>query len=276
MTRPYAEVIGDPISHSKSPLIHGFWLEKLGIDAEYRACHVRPEALPDYLALRRVDPDWRGCNVTIPHKIAVMNLVGNAEEAARSTGAANTIFRVGAEWHATNTDIDGILAALPGALMPPGSKVCILGTGGAARAALAACRRRDVAIVMISARNHEAGRALHREFGFAGDVRPLDSADNIQTAEVIINATSLGMTGKDRVPQALLDHLRDPMPDAVVFDMVYNPLETELLRTAREAGCRAVDGLAMLVGQAAAAFEKFFGAPAPRRHDAELRALLTA
>lgn len=276
MTRAYAEVIGDPIAHSKSPLIHNFWLGKLGIDAEYRACHVRAEELADYFARRRGDAAWLGCNVTIPHKVAALAMTEAVDEAARTTGAANTVYRAGDGLCAMNTDIDGILAALPEELMPPGAEVCVLGTGGAARAALAACKRRNISLMLISARNQEAGWALHCEFGFGGGVYPLDSAHNIQTAEVIINATSLGMTGKDPMPRAILGHLADPMPDAVVFDMVYSPLETELLKCASQAGCRTVDGLVMLVGQAAVAFGKFFGQPAPRQHDAELRAMLTS
>ena len=272
--KPYAEVIGDPIAHSKSPLIHNFWLKKLGIDAEYRVCHVHAKELADYFARRRGDAEWRGCNVTTPHKVASIAFVDHPDNAARAIGAANTIFPTRAGLAATNTDIDGILAALPDDLMPAGSEVCILGTGGAARAAFAACKKRRVGTVASSARNREAGLALLEDFGLAGYARPLDDALNIQCAEVIINATSLGMTGKDQLPAVILDNLANPR--LVVFDMVYAPLDTELLKAARSCGLRAVDGLAMLVGQAAAAFEKFFGQPAPREHDDELRALLTA
>jgi shikimate dehydrogenase len=274
MSRPYAEVIGDPIAHSKSPLIHNFWLGKLGIDAEYRACHVRPEELADYFTQRRGDAEWRGCNVTLPHKVASLTLIDIPDEAARSTGAANTVFLTSAGLSASNTDIEGILAALPDQLMPAGCEVCILGTGGAARAAFAACKLRGVGIVSSSARNPEVGLALLQEFGLAGCAKPLEDALNIQCAEVVINATSLGMSGKERFPQAIIEKLANP--ELVVFDMVYAPLETELIIAARAQGLRAVDGLTMLVGQAAAAFEKFFGQPAPREHDAELRALLTA
>ncbi len=263
MSRPYAEVIGDPIAHSKSPLIHNFWLAKLGIDAEYRACHVRPEELADYFARRRGDAEWRGCNVTIPHKVATLALIGNVEEAARSTGAANTVFRFGADLAATNTDIDGILAALTNDLLEPGDEVCIIGTGGAARAAFAACKRRNVALVLSSARNQDAGRALLEEFEFGGSYRPLDDAHNIQTAHVIINATSLGMSGKEPMPQAVLDHLKDAWGCAVVFDMVYVPLETDLLKTARKHGLRTVDGLAMLIGQAAGGIRKILRPTSP-------------
>ncbi|WP_195908336.1 shikimate dehydrogenase [Novosphingobium sp. Gsoil 351] len=274
MGRPYAEVVGDPIAHSKSPLIHNFWLKKLGIDAEYRACNVGADELADYFARRRGDADWRGCNITIPHKVTSIALVDNLDQPACSAGAVNTVFPTSARLSATNTDIAGILAALPVNLMPAGSTVCILGTGGAARAAFAACKRRGVATVYSSARNHELGSSLLDEFGLGGCARPLEDPLNIQCAEVIINATSLGMSGKDDLPQAIIDNLANPA--LVVFDMVYAPLETELLKAAHALGLRTVDGLAMLIGQAAAAFEKFFGQPAPREHDAELRALLTA
>lgn len=275
MSRPYAEVIGDPIAHSKSPLIHNFWLGKLGIEADYRRCHVRADELEDYFTRRRADAQWRGCNVTLPHKIAVLNLIGSAEEDARSTGAANTVFREGASLRTTNTDIAGVLAALPETLMPGGAQVCVLGTGGAARAALAACKRRGVGSVVLTARNQEAARGLLREFGLEGTVGPLGDSHFTPAAEVMINATSLGMTGGAPMPTAVLRHIREH-PKVVVFDMVYSPLETDLLRAAAEAGCRVVDGLAMLIGQAAVAFERFFGEPAPREHDAELRTLLTA
>ena len=273
MGRPYAEVIGDPIAHSKSPLIHNFWLGKLGIDAEYRACHVRSGELADYFTRRRGDAEWRGCNVTIPHKVEVLDFVDKPDNASRSIGAVNTVFPTASGLSAINTDIDGVLEALPHNLMPEGSEVCILGTGGAARAAFAACKHRQVGTVASSARNQKAGLALLKEFGLGGYARPLDDVLNIQCAEVIINATSLGMAGKDPLPQAILDNLGNP--ELVVFDMVYAPVDTQLLKAAHARKLRAVDGLAMLIGQGAVAFEKFFGAPAPREHDAELRALLT-
>jgi shikimate dehydrogenase len=274
--RAYAEVIGDPITHSKSPLIHSFWLAKLGIDAEYRACHVRSDELADYFAQRRRDREWRGCNVTMPHKTAAMACVDSLNPWADQVEAVNTVILADRHLVGFNTDVFGILSALPVDLMPPGSEVCILGTGGAARAAFAACRERDVSLVLSSSRKPEIGRELLERFEMGGSYGPLADAHNIRTAEVIINATPLGMTGGSPMPTAIFDHFRDPLPDAVVMDMVYSPLATEFLRAAAEAGCRTVDGLAMLIGQAAAAFELFFGQPAPREHDGELRALLTA
>ena len=272
--RPYAEVIGDPIVHSKSPLIHNFWLGKLGIDAEYRACHIRPDELTDYFARRRGDADWRGCNVTMPHKAAAMTSVDLLNSWAEKIEAVNTVIPIAGDLAGSNTDVFGVLSALPADLMPSGSEVCILGTGGAARAAFAACKQRDVSLVHNSSRRPDKGRELLERFNLGGSSRDLADEHNIQTAEVIINATPLGMTGGSSMPPTVLDHMRDPMPGAIVMDMVYNPLETEFLRVAAEAGCRTIDGLAMLIGQAAAAFENFFGQPAPREHDAELRALL--
>ena len=274
MSRPYAEVIGDPIAHSKSPLIHNFWLKKLGIDAEYRACHVRADELADYFARRRGDAEWRGCNVTMPHKAAVISFCDTLSRGASRVKAVNCVYEQQSRLVGENTDIDGILEALPDTLMPAGSEVCILGTGGAARAAFAACKRRQVGTVASSARRREAGLALLEEFGLQGYARPLDDVLNFQCAEVLINATSLGMAGKDRLPKAVIDNLENP--ELVVFEMVYSPVETELLKAARGLRLRAVDGLAMLIGQAASAFRLFFGQPAPREHDAELRALLTS
>ena len=273
--RPYAEVIGDPIAHSKSPLIHNFWLGKLGIDAEYRACHVRAGELAEYFTRRRGDAEWRGCNITMPHKTTAMVRVDSLNPYAEQVGAVNTVVREGNDLVGSNTDVFGVLSALPRELMAPGAEVCVLGTGGAARAAFAACQHRNVALILSSSRNPALGATLLHEFDFGGCADLLDDKNNIQTAEVIINATSLGMTGCPPMPSSVLEHLRDPMPDAVVMDMVYSPLDTDFLRAAGAAGCRTVDGLAMLIGQAAAAFELFFGQPAPREHDAELRALLT-
>ena len=110
---PYAEVIGDPIAQSKSPLIHGFWLDALGIDAEYRATHVRVEELGDYVAQRRADPLWRGCNVTIPHKLAILDHAADPGDIRGSIGAANTLFRAGdGSIVATNTDAAGFFSPL--------------------------------------------------------------------------------------------------------------------------------------------------------------------
>ena len=270
MTRPYAEVIGDPISHSKSPLIHGFWLKALGIEADYRATHVTPDALPDFIARRREDPAWRGCNVTLPHKIAVMDQVDDPGNVRASIGAMNTVARDEAgQIFGTNTDAGGFygpIAELPLA----GAPVVVAGTGGAAHAVLFALSRMDIGPVTLLARNPLKGTALLARFGLKGDVRAMDA--DLPPAQLLVNTTSLGMVGQPAFAPDL-----SPLPaDAVVYDIVYAPLVTPLLAAAEARDLQTVDGLEMLVGQAAIAFELFFGAAPPRDRDSELRELLTA
>ena len=269
MTPPYAEVIGDPVSHSKSPVIHQFWLEQLGIAGNYRTCHVRPEGLADYFAQRRGDAHWRGCNVTVPHKIDVMDHVADPGDVRGSIGAMNTVLRnPDGELIGTNTDAAGFFS--PIADLPlSGAPVAVIGTGGAAHAILFALSRAAVGPVTMLARNPLKGAALLARFGLRGSVQALNVP--LPPVALLVNATQLGMTG-----QLPLDIDLSPLPDdALVYDIVYAPLKTGLLCAAHDRGLETVDGLEMLIGQAALAFELFFGQPAPREHDAELRALLT-
>lgn len=286
MTGPYAEVIGDPIAHSKSPLIHGFWLAELGLAGRYERCHVTLDGLATYLAERRTDPDWRGCNVTIPHKQAVIALLDHVDPAAARIGAVNTIRRA-ADGSLTgfNTDFGGFLEPLRAEL---GKRhlyrmARIIGSGGAARAIAHALAGEGFAIAII-ARDQDKARALLAEVDpVAPDsmIASLESwrmptdfpwDDRSGVLDVVVNATSLGMTGK---PPLDIDFSHIP-PGAIVYDIVYAPLETPLLAQAREQGLRAIDGLSMLIGQAAEAFTLLFGAEPPRARDAALRALLQA
>lgn len=268
--RPYAEVIGDPIAHSKSPLIHSFWLGALGIAADYRACHVRPDGLTAYLAARSADPDWRGCNVTIPHKLAVMDHVADPGDTRRTIGAMNTIMRSSAgELTGTNTDAGGFYAPIAD-LDLTGRPVVVVGGGGAACAVLFALSRVGCGPVTILNRNVLKASALLARFGLKGQALPLTA--RLPAAALLVNASALGMTGH---PPLDLD--LSPLPDdALVYDCVYAPLETPLLTAASARGLAVVDGLDMLVGQAALAFELFFGAPPPEGRDDELRGLLLA
>ncbi len=270
MTKPYAEVIGDPIKHSKSPLIHGFWLETLGIDAAYRATHVTPDALGDFIASRRDDPNWRGCNVTLPHKIAVMDHIADPGDIRGSIGAMNTVARhEDGALFGTNTDAGGFygpLADLPLA----GAPAIVVGTGGAAHAVLFALSRIGIGPVTLLARNALKGAALLARFGLKGEVKPLDAP--LPSAALFVNTTSLGMAGQPPFEPDLA-----PLPeDALVYDIVYAPLVTPLLAAAEARGLQTVDGLEMLVGQAAIAFELFFGVAPPRDRDEELRERLLA
>lgn len=283
MSIPYAEVIGHPIAQSKSPAIHNFWLGKLGIAAEYRACQVRPDELADYLAARRNDPDWRGCNVTMPHKQAVIPLLYSVEQPAGAIGAVNTIFPASDRLLAgTNTDAAGFLEPLAADLAQTHyfRMARILGTGGAARAIISALAGRGFTLV-VAGRDPGKARALldelapcgeHHAVNLAHFANPTDFAfdDREQCLDLVINASSLGMQGQ---PQLQFEWSHAP-PGSIVYDIVTAPLDTAFLQDARAAGHRTIDGLCMLIGQAAAAFERFFGCPAPREHDSELRMLL--
>ncbi|WP_422345259.1 shikimate dehydrogenase [Parasphingorhabdus sp.] len=267
---PYAEVIGDPIAHSKSPLIHKFWLEKLGIKADYRVCHVKPDELKDYIASRRNDPDWQGCNVTIPHKLAIMDHVSDPGEVRSSIGAMNTIARTrDGTLFGTNTDAGGFFAPIADVPLS-GQDVIVIGAGGAAQAVLFALSRIDVGSVTIINRNVLKASALLARFGLKGQA--LEHGSSLPSARLLVNASALGMKGQDPL-HIDLSGLPD---DAIVYDLVYVPIKTPLLVAARKRGLETIDGLAMLIGQAAVAFEIFFGQAPPVEHDDELRKLLLA
>ncbi|WP_324261874.1 shikimate dehydrogenase [Altererythrobacter sp. H2] len=284
MSIPYAEVIGDPIAQSKSPAIHNFWLGRLGLEAEYRACHVRPDELADYLAARRAEPAWRGCNVTMPHKQAVMPLLDRVEPPADAIGAVNTIYRASdRSLTGTNTDAAGFLEPLAADLAQTHyfRMARILGTGGAARAIISALAGRGFTLV-VAGRDPAKARALLEELAPTGEhhainlthfADPTDFAfgDRKQCLDLVINASSLGMQGQ---PQLAFDWSHAP-PGSIAYDIVTAPLDTAFLQGARAAGHRTIDGLSMLIGQAAAAFGRFFGQAAPREHDGDLRELLT-
>jgi len=285
MTRPYAEVIGDPIAQSRSPKIHNFWLGKLGIEAEYRACHVRPEELANFLTRRRGDAEWLGCNVTMPHKQAVMPLLSSVESPADAIGAVNTIYPAFDRLLAgTNTDAAGFLEPLADDLAKAHyfRMARIIGTGGAARAIIAALASHNFTLV-VAGRDPGKARALLDELAPQGEHHAIDLAHFADPTDfpfdgregcldLIVNASSLGMTGQ---PPLAFDWSHAP-PGAIAYDIVTAPLETPFLQTARASGHRSIDGLSMLIGQAAVAFERFFGQAPPRQHDAELRAILTS
>jgi len=267
---PYAEVIGDPIAHSKSPIIHNFWLQALGIEAEYRKTHVRADELAAYFLKRRADPDWLGCNITIPHKVAAMDYVTDPGEVGRVIGAMNTVAcETGGPLIGTNTDAGGFIAPLA-ALGWRGRSALVIGAGGAARAILYALNQMGIRDVLVMVRDAAKGRALLDRAGVEGKV--IGMADPLPPVDLLVNSSPLGMTGQ---PPLRLDLA--PLPDhAMVYDIVYVPIDTEILVAARARGLRTIDGLEMLIGQAALAFDIFFDAKAPRERDAELRALLAA
>lgn len=284
---PYAEVIGDPIAQSKSPVIHGFWLEKLGIAARYERCLVTAEGLADYLAARRADPDWRGCNVTMPHKLAIVPLLDRLDPLAARIGAVNTVVRE-ADGTLTgyNTDAPGFLEPLESRLAETHlfRMARVLGTGGASRAIVAALAERGF-VVVLAGRDPDKARAMldeltaqqdHHAIHLGHFAAPTDFAfdDRAQCLDLVVNASPLGMTGQEALP---FDFTHAP-PGSVVYDIVTSPRDTAFLQAARAAGFATVDGLAMLIGQAGVAFTHFFGHEPPRdaASDEELRRRLEA
>jgi shikimate dehydrogenase len=280
----YAEVIGDPIAQSKSPTIHRFWLEALGLPGDYRHAHVKAEDLAAYIAARRADPDWRGCNVTMPHKQAVIPMIDRLDPSAETIGAVNTIVReTDGSLTGHNTDAAGFLEPLRPFLRNQHlfRMARVLGTGGAARAIVSALAGKGFVLVLAGRDTGKAEALLAELAEGEHHVAPIDHFatptdfafdDRAGCLDLIVNATSLGMTGQ---PPLAFDFSHAP-PGSIAYDIVTAPLDTPFLQAARAAGIRTVDGLEMLVGQAAVAFRLFFGAEPPRERDAELRAWLLA
>jgi shikimate dehydrogenase len=282
--RPFAEVIGDPVAQSKSPVIHMHWLGQLGLNAEYHPRHLRPEEVEGYLVRRRADAAWRGCNVTMPHKQVVMPFLDRLDPLARHIGAVNTIVRE-ADGTLTghNTDAAGFLEPLRPLLTQTHlfRMARVLGTGGAARAIVTGLAGENMVIV-LAGRDPAKARELLDELDPRGEHHAIDLAhfadatdfsfdDRAGCFDLIVNASPLGMAGQPPLP---FDFSHAP-PGSVIYDIVTHPLDTPLLQAAREAGFRTIDGLSMLIGQAAVAFEHFYGQQPPREPgDGALRALL--
>lgn len=263
----YAEVVGDPIAHSRSPAMHRYWLAQLDIDADYRAHRLGADDLAAYLRERRVDPRWRGCNVTAPHKEAVVPHLTTLGPDARAIGAVNTVVAQGeGALHGVNTDAHGVLFAL--ADVDPEHAV-VIGAGGAARAAMFALKVMAVRQVTVINRDMIRARVALDDLEIDGRVLPLGTD---VAADLLINASRLGMAGQPDVPF----DLAALTPTATVFDMVYAPLQTDLLCRARARGLRTIDGLTMLAEQGAMAFAAFFNAGPDQADSPRLRALLAA
>jgi shikimate dehydrogenase len=261
----FAEVIGDPIDHSLSPLIHGFWLETLGIDAEYRRLKVSRADFPAYIAERRGKKDWRGSNVTMPLKLDAAAFADDTTDRAVAAGAANVLMMREGKLVAANTDVGAIAVLLSRLHQAKAAmhSVTLLGNGGAARAALVACKMVGLSAVRIQARDMAEATKLAVEFGL--DVGPAPLTETI-VSDGLINATPRGMAGRDCL-NCDLSH----MPaNGWVFDMVTDPPETPLLHAARARALAVATGLDMLIEQAASSFQLFFGVGPPRDRDKEL------
>jgi len=264
-------VIGDPIAHSRSPLVHRFWLAELGIAGSYDREHVPAGELEGFIRALGQD-GYCGCNVTIPHKEAAFRLVQEPTELARRLGAVNTLWRDGqGRLHGDNTDVHGFVANLdqeaPGWRERTGTAL-ILGAGGSARAIIAGLLGCGIERLVIANRSPERGLALAAaQPGRLQAVSLADLGDVLPDTDLLVNTTSLGMTGQPRHAFGL-GALK---AEALVTDIVYVPLETALLREARLRGHRTVAGLGMLLHQAVPGFTHWYGArpsvsPALYRH----------
>jgi shikimate dehydrogenase len=256
---PLAGVIGTPIAHSRSPALHGFWLKKYGIEGHYVPLHVERDNLRDVIkTLPKMG--FVGVNVTIPHKEDVLEMADLVTDRAALIGAANTlIFRKDGKIHADNTDGYGFVENLRHGAPNWDAKrgpAAVIGAGGAARAVIASLLEVGASEIFLTNRTKNRAEALRAEFGHRVSVVDWVQAGNmLEDATTVVNTTSLGMVGNAefRIP---LDGLRK---GTVVTDLVYTPLRTKFLDEAQALGCETVDGLGMLLHQAAPAFERWFG-----------------
>lgn len=257
VTKPRAAcLIGWPAAHSRSPLIHHYWLRTLGIEGGYNIEAVPPEGFAEFV-LHLSTHGFVGANVTIPHKERALAL-SKPDARALSVGAANTLWYEGGKLRSTNTDIEGFInnldACAPG--WDTASDALVLGAGGASRAVVFGLIERGIQRVHLANRTMERARALADQFG--ANVHPVGweaIGDLLPRAGLLVNTTSLGMHGQ---PALELDAGRLPS-HAVVADLVYVPLETPLLAAARGHGLKTADGLGMLLHQAVRGFELWFG-----------------
>ena len=264
-------LMGHQIAHSRSPMLHGYWLKTLGVRGSYELADVPAPDFPVFLGNLKAR-GFAGGNVTVPHKEVAFRLVENRDAAATAIGAVNTVWYENDRLHGGNTDAYGFLAHLtashPGWDRSAGGAV-VLGAGGAARAIVYALRVRGLAVAVV---NRTLARAHDLATHFAGATAHAweELSGLLGAADLLVNATSLGMSGK--APLAI--DLAPLRREAIVYDIVYVPLETEFLRAARQRGLRTVDGLGMLLHQAVPAFARWFGVTPTVT--GELRALIEA
>jgi shikimate dehydrogenase len=264
-------VIAWPAGHSRSPLIHNYWIKQHKLDAEYRREAVPPDKFTDFIGNLRAN-GYIGANISVPHKETVLKL-SEPDDRARAVGAANMLWYADNRLRSTNTDVEGFLANLDAAT--PGwdrglSTAVVLGAGGGARAVIFGLLARDVGRIYVINRTEARAKALQKKFGSRVQVAGWEETTGLLGgAGLLVNTTTLGMVGQP--PLEL--NLRCP-PSLVVADLVYDPLVTGLLGSARARGLRTADGLGMLLQQAVRGFERWFGIRP--EVTAELRALVEA
>lgn len=254
---PRAGVVGWPVAHSRSPLIHGHWLKTLRIAGSYDRIAVPPADIARFLADLPTS-GLVGCNVTVPHKEAAFAAADRFDDIALAIGAVNTLWLEDGQRLATNTDGPGFLANLdetvPSWSTRPGAAL-VLGAGGAARAIVWGLRERGFAVRIVN-RTVERAKDLAARFGADATAHPLDAASALAAeADIVVNTTTLGMAGSEPLPLDM-DRLR---PGTIACDIVYTPLITPFLAAAAARGLPTVDGLGMLLHQAVVGFSHWFG-----------------
>ncbi len=266
-------VIGWPIEHSRSPLIHGYWLSKYGIAGSYTKVAVRPENVVAFFGSLE-ERGFVGCNVTVPHKEAALAAADELDASAMAVKAANTLWREGSTLWAANTDTYGYMTHLTASAPQWKNRdvpVCILGAGGAARAIVFGFLQAGVSEVRVFNRTRDRAEVLALDFGARVKVCEWNQREALsRDAGVLVNTTAVGLKGQGDLGIGFAGHHRE----CVVSDIVYVPLETAFLRAARLEGLVTVDGLGMLLHQAAPGFERWFGVRP--EVTAELRAIIEA
>lgn len=257
-----AFVTGWPIKHSKSPLLHGFWLEQYGINGSYEAIAVSESDFPLFIKSLK-SGNFSGGNITIPHKETAFNLINNKDEAAISIGAVNTVWLEQGKIFASNTDAYGFAANLDD-YAPQwrfGKTAIVLGAGGASRAVIYAILNAGYERLIITNRTHSRAQNLSEHFGDKCEAQEWHQLDqSMPAADLIVNTTSLGMVSHDdNLSEISLPEFTNVKSDLIVTDIVYTPLETPFLKTAKQVNLKTVDGLGMLLHQAVPGFEKWFG-----------------
>jgi shikimate dehydrogenase len=261
-------LIGDPVEHTMSPTMHNAAFKKLGLDYIYLPFKVKPEKLTDAVAgLRALNV--RGFNVTIPHKVSVIPLLDSLDPLAEKIGAVNTVVNDRGALKGYNTDAEGFLRALRGRGIKPGDKdIVVLGAGGASRAISYILAGEGARLTVLNRKleldwAEDIARLIRKEFNSevkVAELNPRNLAQVLTKADILINATSVGMSPASRSSPVPARFLKRRL---VVFDIVYNPIETRLIKAAKVAGARVISGVDMLAWQGALAFEKWTSRHAP-------------
>jgi len=253
-------VIGYPVKHSLSPIMHRIWLDKYGLDGEYNLLEIHPDRLQEQMRAFRVD-EWKGFSVTIPHKVAIFSLLDESDDKAKRFGAVNTVINQGGYLKGTNTDGDGFLQSLShaGFIFRPTVKALIIGAGGAARAVGLSLAETEITQIDFTNRTVEKAEELRAKVNETKPSAVLDlqrAEKQLGDYDLIINATSVGMEPYPDPCPLSLSHVS---PGTFCADLIYKPLKTTWLKEAEKRDCQTLNGLSMLIHQGALAFEQWFG-----------------